>query len=824
MSKIVCSSCNTSHHSSESCPKSEVSSINLPPYSPVALPSSKISPVLTLHHSKQPELAWKAQKDAATGKTYYINSITGLTTWKMPVELLKQVKPDALDSLSTREVARWTRMSVSLPPISPPPPPPTSPPSKRLSPASRFSNSSLSPTSTLAPPSRSPPPPPTTEERLSITKTVPVEERNSKGGEQQRDSASRPLEERDSVTRAQEERNSVASSIAVEEIMAKLAEELKMPTSEDSPRPSLGDERAIGIDLLPDRNSLTPRPHAPRRDAPRRSPSQPVQLETHHFVPDSLPLPALNFDSSRKKPAPRRCISQPLYLETTRFIPDAPPSPLAVHQEEMPEGGESERLSNNNEPSSLSLSLNVPVLLPTDLSDSSSLETTSPIASPVTSPAASSPAPHEEWLLMRDQLNREYKFKPSTGEVMWVHEEEKGGPEKKKGDAEEFMPPPPPEEEEEEEEIPLPPTNHKKTTSEPLKKHDVPPMTKPKAESLCKVDGHLQVTPKHVPKEMHKFVEEVMRPKYGQGQLLKDPELLKSFFVYIINIPENLRHVVFHEFFLAIFWREEILEQLLQFGSWKQWLLILIAEAAMTQHEGFEYVLMTLVEMFYYFFRKFSAPHNGIRQVHENKHLILDFPSQTNRTMADFLRDALTEIDRQSDRLVSFRVLSGMNLRICFWDRKPKWVRPDFTAVEWANLMASLETQEEYLFFAGPKGEFTMPRGGTEFLGLPVLESIVVLLEKLRVYHLAECEEQGNDLKELQKYYSVLSLFLFFLSSLFSLLSSRSLSVFSSLFFRVLLLLLSFSFSLLSLSLLSLFSFLQSPLVCCRLSPSHKSL
>jgi len=194
---------------------------------------------------------------------------------------------------------------------------------------------------------------------------------------------------------------------------------------------------------------------------------------------------------------------------------------------------------------------------------------------------------------------------------------------------------------------------------------------------------------------------------------------------------------------------------LLNFGSWKQWLLILIAEATVSHHEILEYVLMTLIEMCFYFFRKFSPQHNGIRQVHENKHLLLDFVGSGNsRCMADFLQDALTEIDKQSDNIVSFKTLSGLNMRICSWDRKPSWVRPDFTAVEWPNLIASVEAQEEYLFFPPPKREFCMPPGGVEFLGLPVLESIVVLFEKIKVQQLTECEERAPELVQLQKYYS----------------------------------------------------------------------
>lgn len=213
-----------------------------------------------------------------------------------------------------------------------------------------------------------------------------------------------------------------------------------------------------------------------------------MQLETHHFVPDPLPE-VLSEGKVFKRPAPRRGTSQPLILDTERFSADTPSaSPLSLLPEEESESDD----------------------LPRSLS-----------APPSPLPPSPQPDLPDGWLMMRNRYGREYKFKPSTGEMVWVREEKEQEPEE---DVQ--MPPPPPleEAEEVEEPIPLPPTNHKKTTSEPLKKHDVPTITKPKAESMCKPDAHMPVVPRHVPKEMSKFIEEVMRPKYGQGQLLKDPD------------------------------------------------------------------------------------------------------------------------------------------------------------------------------------------------------------------------------------------------------------------------------------------------------------
>lgn len=252
-------------------------------------------------------------------------------------------------------------------------------------------------------------------------------------------------------------------------------------------------------------------------------------------------------------------------------------------------------------------------------------------------------------------------------------------------------------------------------------------------------------------KELQAFIES-LRPQYGDGQLAKEPEkYLKNFFVQMINIPESKRHIVFHEFFLSVFWHEPVLQELLKYSSWKQWLLILISEAQNTSDEILDYVLMTLIGMCGYFFRKYSESANAVCYLESREPLPLGSGTEM-RSMRDFLIDATTEIDRHSQG-ISLRVLAGTAVKIVAWDRRPAWVAPDFAAGEWQNLFSMLEAQEEYLFFPLPDRQFTLP-DVPYFAGMPVIESTIAMLEKIKVHQLDAVPETPPELARLQKLYS----------------------------------------------------------------------
>lgn len=255
------------------------------------------------------------------------------------------------------------------------------------------------------------------------------------------------------------------------------------------------------------------------------------------------------------------------------------------------------------------------------------------------------------------------------------------------------------------------------------------------------------------------FINDVLRPKYGDGKLLTEPGLVESLFVYMVNNASQ-RHVIFCEFFLSCFRNETMLQQLLKNGWWKRCLLVLISEAndtnnealdyiSMSHNEVLDYVLLTLSELFAYFFRHFDEPHNVVPQLGSKEPLPLGLTGKV--TMCSFLMDAANEFGRHRMHGITLKILLALNNRLCDWTIKPRWVT-DFSCFEWYNLFSSLEAQEEMLFFH--QKDFVLPIEG-EFAGLGLLESIVTLLERVKASSLESVPEVDPAIIKLQKIWAV---------------------------------------------------------------------
>lgn len=249
------------------------------------------------------------------------------------------------------------------------------------------------------------------------------------------------------------------------------------------------------------------------------------------------------------------------------------------------------------------------------------------------------------------------------------------------------------------------------------------------------------------------FLNEVLRPKYGDGQLLKDPALVDSLFAHMVS-RESLRRVMFCEFFLSCFRQELILQAMLRKASWKVWLLTLISGSSTFGAETvmLDYVLMTLIEMFAYFFHRFSENENTI--LGTDVSLGIGVPSGKHVTMYDFIMDAALVIARETSKDVCLRVFSGTFSKIGSWGPlKPPWAVPDFLMPQWQNLFSSLEAVEECVFLMIPSKEFHMPEGPL-FPGMGVVEAVISLLEKLKIKELDQVVETDPAILKLQRAYS----------------------------------------------------------------------
>lgn len=256
------------------------------------------------------------------------------------------------------------------------------------------------------------------------------------------------------------------------------------------------------------------------------------------------------------------------------------------------------------------------------------------------------------------------------------------------------------------------------------------------------------------------FIQDVLRPKYGDGKLLREPGLVESLFVYMVNNASQ-RHIIFYEFFLNCFKNEIMLQQLLKNGWWKRCLLVMISEndanhgamdyKSMSHNEVLDYVLLTLTELFAYFFNHFDERKNHVLQLGSTD-LALPLGLSGKVTMHSFLMDVVNEFTQHRMQALIFKVLQGFNGRVCDWQVRPPWVT-DVTCVEWLNLFSGLEAQEELLFFH--QKEFVLPNEGvSDFAGLGVLESAIVLLERVKAQSLDELYEVDPAAAKLQKAYS----------------------------------------------------------------------
>jgi len=251
------------------------------------------------------------------------------------------------------------------------------------------------------------------------------------------------------------------------------------------------------------------------------------------------------------------------------------------------------------------------------------------------------------------------------------------------------------------------------------------------------------------------FLNDVLRPKYGDGQLLKDPSLVDSLFA-LMTTRESLRKVIFCEFFLSCFRQDVILQAMLRRASWKCWLVSLISEAGVGT-EMVDYVLMTLIEMFSYFFHRFSENENTILGTDIVLGIGVSFGKHI--TMYDFVMDAAFVLVRASSKEVCLRMFSGTFSKIASWGPlKPPWAVPNFLMPQWQNLFSSIEAVEECIFFTIPSKEFCLPERPV-FPGMSAVDAIIALLERLKVKEFDQIVETDPAILKLQKAYSVLLAF-----------------------------------------------------------------